>query len=128
MWNSATPYLPYFYYGNPMPWCPFLAPPPYCPPETATVAAKPSVSPSLIACSPSSLDSEPLMEETTAKPRVEEKKRSLKKEKLLKKRVLMNLLQEREDNFEKKKQKKDRNLPSNIFRNFATFIHAHPRP
>lgn len=36
--------------------------------------------------------------------------------------------QEREDNFEKKKQKKDRNVPSNIFRNFITTLYDHPRP
>jgi hypothetical protein len=36
------------------------------------------------------------------------------------------LSQEREDNFERKKQKKDRNLPSNIFKYFFSHVYGHP--
>lgn len=37
------------------------------------------------------------------------------------------LSQEREDNFERKKQKKDRNLPSNIFKYFFSHLYGHPQ-
>lgn len=37
-----------------------------------------------------------------------------------------SLIQNREDNFDRKKQKKDRNIPSNIIKNLFQFLRKHP--
>jgi len=38
------------------------------------------------------------------------------------------LTQQKEESFDKKRQKKDRNVPSNIFRFFITFLFQHQQP
>lgn len=63
------------------------------------------------------------MAKTPKKPN----KKILKKQRLEKKKVKsIFILQERDDNFERKKQKKDRNLPSNILKHFLNFLYNHP--
>ena len=44
------------------------------------------------------------------------------------KKVNLTLNKDKEDNFERKKQKKDRNLPSNICRYFINYLYNHPCP